>query len=1145
MSHPPTTPSRDDANPSLNPVSKPPNRGAKRILVGLAIFLALSALVAVDWNWETTVTVTSASTSLPLSSVSSAGGGASLPPSPSSSPLGRNNNAAITSLLAPPLRQAAPTKTRRKKRTQRADPSGGGTAVNVPIISILLLDDHTAIGAGSGAGGLHDGTAKLQTGFERNPTTEGAGAGVVLDAHSVTDVTAEVTAVANAVHGLLQRAGVIATAATALESSASTSTTGERLYYATGTNLPNRLTSIEWISPSGGRGDVEAGGDTTAGTSASASTSTTIQLLGASGIGAALNAAFEELWGPGSADVYHHDTGSKHDASHSVGESRGSEDYDSVAFVVAVDAADAAWKIDPAAVRRLYDVAVAIAASDIARGGGVRGMTSGNTRRCPHALQMSTEADWRVIAMPRCMWHAVGAFDSNARSFAAAAATPCVECADWAWRAQCLAEALPEVPPSNGREKDGGRDDGARLSPSSNHHEVRRQPALPARVLHHTILLQQYTTCEHERCFEYRPTRGWYHHAADYAAAKWGAMFEYELQLPRPPPVVGVDGAGAVCRSPFSGSRWRADIIAAATQHTAAANLPIEMLRTVVLDAARAACLDRVLPLGGARAAASSHTAKAELWCPFNATGLLQGSPPKLEFGDDEPRGQYHALWQKLLLGYHRRRLSERALILRRPIEAVTSATSLLTVTGESTVGDPAAAQPAGTSGTGTPSSGAAAVDTCDQITHDYDGKSPSEFTAACNGRFETRTNGPASAGLPSWLVNIRARLNEGRIESLHSDVLRRDYVIPALVTLVTRECGLWTKMLSTVDLPVRRLVVVWNSDTRCLRDAFKLLLLGTPPGAVTVLHVPQGGSFAVSVNKLVLAALAAPIADELMAAAKVADGAPPSGELEPIPPWLLITNADIEFRHGTEQLALAASRRAGRARSRVAFLNGPKRDFAVVAVTARTFQRAGLMDENFNPAYHEDIDYTWRAHLVGLSEMYVAKWKYEHLSGGMSKAASSQLRPPNRGGGPHRGQAMSKDDDATATAANIADYMSRRERGSSMNMCTAKWGTCTNARHRSYVPLSEWVRPYNSSGIPVAYWHVDPVRRKCIATGHGPKYKKSFTLCYYNGTTMRREFPDARLPVHVHSRRPLIPALGLLLRDGHEAQFDLSKILV
>jgi hypothetical protein len=624
-------------------------------------------------------------------------------------------------------------------------------------------------------------------------------------------------------------------------------------------------------------------------------------------------------------------------------------------------------------------------------------------------------------------------------------------------------------------------------------------------------------------------------------------MFEYELQLPRPPPVVGVDGAGAVCRSPFAGLRWRDETIAV-TQHEgrkdammAAANLPF-MLRTVVVDGARAACLDRVLPLGAARAA-SSHTAKAEMWCPFDATGLLiADGAPKLEFNDDEAHRQYHALWKTQLLGYHRRRLSERALILRRPIE-VTSAASLLAGSSGSTAGETAAQLAAGTEGA--PSSGAALwqrVDPCDQITHGHDGKSPSEFIAACNGRFETRTNGPASAGLPTWLVNIRARLNEGRIESRHSDVLRRDYIIPALVTLVTRECGLWTKMLSTVDLPVRRLVVVWNSDTRCLRDAFKLLLIGTPSGAVTLLHVPQGGSFAVSVNKLVLAALAAPIADELAAAAKAADGAPPIEELEPIPPWLLITNADIEFRHGTEQLALAASRRAGRARSRVAFLNGPKRDFAVVAVTARTFQRAGLMDENFNPAYHEDIDYTWRAHLVGLSEMYVAKWKYEHLSGGMSKATTSRLRPPNRGGANRQ---ANDDNDSTATAASIADYMSRRERGSSMNMCTAKWGTCTNARHRSYVPLSEWVRPYNSSGIPVAYWHVDPIRRKCIATGHGPKYKKSFTLCYYNGTTMRREFPDARLPVHVHSRRPLIPALGLLLRDGHEAQFDLSKILV
>lgn len=87
--------------------------------------------------------------------------------------------------------------------------------------------------------------------------------------------------------------------------------------------------------------------------------------------------------------------------------------------------------------------------------------------------------------------------------------------------------------------------------------------------------------------------------------------------------------------------------------------------------------------------------------------------------------------------------------------------------------------------------------------------------------------------------------------------------------------------------------------------------------------------------------------------------------KVTPKVPWWLITNHDIVFGPGDlERLASTVDEDS--------FTRYFMRDMAAFALTQETLGRVGYFDENFHPAYDEDMDWDRRARLTGCKRVDV-----------------------------------------------------------------------------------------------------------------------------------------------------------------------------
>jgi hypothetical protein len=186
--------------------------------------------------------------------------------------------------------------------------------------------------------------------------------------------------------------------------------------------------------------------------------------------------------------------------------------------------------------------------------------------------------------------------------------------------------------------------------------------------------------------------------------------------------------------------------------------------------------------------------------------------------------------------------------------------------------------------------------------------------------------------------------------------------------------------------------------------------------------------------------------------------------------------------------------------------------------MTTRTIERAGFLDENFYPAYHEDIDYMWRAHLVGLTNDHAFEWKFDHVNGGGLGSANQKA---------------------------VDQYVYRLMRGDSSNYLWGKFGNCSGFLVWSHVPVSGWRRPFNSSGVPNSYWALDPMRRACVSDDYrgAPRLRDHGHVCAVDaGPIVWAHFPDALIPRHVDVRDREFPRVrsetSLLKSEGRVAPF-------
>lgn len=299
--------------------------------------------------------------------------------------------------------------------------------------------------------------------------------------------------------------------------------------------------------------------------------------------------------------------------------------------------------------------------------------------------------------------------------------------------------------------------------------------------------------------------------------------------------------------------------------------------------------------------------------------------------------------------------------------------------------------------------------------------------------------------------------------------------VMPAIVSLLYTDCYFQRTMLGSIKVPVRRLVIAWNGLDTCAAETVELLrrrLSKSVPGALALAHFPSNRGFGAAFNGGWLTAYATA-----------------SMHNEPNPAWALVSNGDIQYDDTLRTFVREVNTEVRKPRTNLGFFFGAGVSFCAVPTSHLVLQHAGLLDENFKPSYSEDIDYLWRAGLAGINRKHFA-WKFGH-----------------RNGGSYHGK--------NRTA--VSNYIAAMTRGDTKNYCSVKWGlpSCLDLNVWTHIPISKWIAPYGAIGIPPAYWKLDMKRVKCIDGGGGPVYLSS-PACYFDGTVVLDDFPDAVLPRHV-----------------------------
>lgn len=152
---------------------------------------------------------------------------------------------------------------------------------------------------------------------------------------------------------------------------------------------------------------------------------------------------------------------------------------------------------------------------------------------------------------------------------------------------------------------------------------------------------------------------------------------------------------------------------------------------------------------------------------------------------------------------------------------------------------------------------------------------------------------------------------------------------------------------------------------------------------------------------------------------------------------WWLIVNSDIEFARGD----LAKFEQAIQTTEAGIVADGIN-NMACFGITAKCVDKVGLFDENFYPAYGEDIDYMRRCRLLGLEHRYLQGTGMRHDRSSTVKALPAELQDRNR----------------ETFEANKAYY----ER---------KWG--------GWEGQETFEHPFNDPGWPVWAWKFDCRMRK------------------------------------------------------------------
>jgi hypothetical protein len=282
------------------------------------------------------------------------------------------------------------------------------------------------------------------------------------------------------------------------------------------------------------------------------------------------------------------------------------------------------------------------------------------------------------------------------------------------------------------------------------------------------------------------------------------------------------------------------------------------------------------------------------------------------------------------------------------------------------------------------------------------------------------------------------------------------DDVIPVVATPLFMDGFELRDMLRSLDVPVRLMVFVWNSEDSAVKQTLEPIRLLEGKGVV-IHHHPENVGFSAAIN------LGIKSGEQLLTD-------PPSR-------WTFACNADASFRSGVlRQFAFYANRHW----EEYGLLYGPRQDHFAFAITASAVEKVGYMDEVFYPGYMEDIDYRWRVRLAGLGQIITgAQFDHKH-------SVNSKRHGP---------------------AAQLYGAMKlRASEGWAYGFL--KWGNYGPGHIEDDAPPSGWRTPFNIPDAPLSLWVIDPIHRECIRTSNGLYYPNSQT-CWYNGTNLLSKLPE------------------------------------
>jgi GT2 family glycosyltransferase len=159
--------------------------------------------------------------------------------------------------------------------------------------------------------------------------------------------------------------------------------------------------------------------------------------------------------------------------------------------------------------------------------------------------------------------------------------------------------------------------------------------------------------------------------------------------------------------------------------------------------------------------------------------------------------------------------------------------------------------------------------------------------------------------------------------------------------------------------------------------------------------------------------------------------------------PWLIVGN-DIAFLPGS--IALLDAAYEAEPDAEMVFGDG----YNAFIMTQAAVERVGYLDENFYPAYYEDLDHCRRAKLSGAKLLEVNKFKRIH-------GDATHPEDSSRGSNTVRADPELNRRNNITTRNNEAFYVS-------------KWG--------GWPGSERFNTPFNKD-VPVSFWEIDPVHRK------------------------------------------------------------------